>query len=82
MDAGLAQARPSTRTLLAKYLSDRPLGHMFTKQQLRNGTGIQDENLGRRMRELRECGWVINTYREDSALHPNEHQLITKGEIP
>lgn len=79
-DVGLAQANPSTRTRIAEFLSTQDPGLVFTKAWLRDSIGgSNDEQFGRRMRDLRDYGWVIHTYREDPDLSPSEHRLVTKG---
>lgn len=83
MDTGVMQARVSTRTSIAAYLNRQELPFLFTKPALRRAIGSTDENLGRRMRELRELGWVIETYRErPDCLAPAEHLLVMKGTVP
>lgn len=59
-------------------------GGAFTKQQMRTALSTpqkeeQDEQLDRRMRDLRPEGWVITTYREDRTLNPNQLRLVTEG---
>ncbi len=53
-------------------------GHAFTKTELRNafpGTSQVD----RRMRDLRDYGWVIHTNREDASLDPSEQRFVGQG---
>jgi len=53
-------------------------GHTFTKNQLRDafpGTSQVD----RRMRDLRDYGWVIHTNREDAALDASEQRFVSQG---
>lgn len=55
------------------------VGGLFTKEQLRDafqGTSQID----RRMRDLRDFGWRIDTNREDPALEAHEHRFTTEGE--
>jgi hypothetical protein len=75
--------QPGTVHRLAVYLHTQPIGTIFTKADLRRALGgNQDENLGRRMRDLRKFGWQIDTYREDSALQPTQHRLRAYGSVP
>lgn len=53
-------------------------GSVFTKNQLRDafpGTSQVD----RRMRDLRDYGWVINTNREDVTLDASEQRFVSQG---
>lgn len=57
---------------------------VFTKQQMRMALSSaakqeQDEQLDRRMRDLRAEGWIIATYREDRSLNPRELRLVAEG---
>lgn len=59
-------------------------GGAFTKQQLRSALSTpvkeeQDEQLDRRMRDLRPEGWVIATYRQDRELSQNQLRLVEEG---
>lgn len=68
---------------IAICLRTWPIGTVFTKTDLRNVLGgNRDENLGRRMRDLRKLGWVIDTYREDKTLRPTQHRLKAYGDVP
>lgn len=54
-------------------------GNRFTKAAMREAfPGVAQ--IDRRMRDLREAGWVIDTNREDLSLHSNEHRFVTEGE--
>lgn len=53
-------------------------GGTFTKQQLRDAFP-NVEQIDRRMRDLRDEDWVINTYREDRALAVDELRLVKEG---
>lgn len=53
-------------------------GGTFTKQDLRNAFP-NVEQIDRRMRDLRDEDWVINTYREDRALAVDELRLVKEG---
>ncbi|WP_250000077.1 hypothetical protein [Actinoplanes sp. M2I2] len=57
---------------------------VFTKQQMRTALSTsekeeQDEQLDRRMRDLRDEGWVIATNREDKSLALRELRLVREG---
>ncbi|MFD6156893.1 hypothetical protein ACFWF7_20170 [Nocardia sp. NPDC060256] len=55
------------------------VGEMFTKSQLREafpGTSQID----RRMRDLRDFGWRIDTNREDPALGSHEQRFVKQGD--
>ncbi|MFF8373700.1 MULTISPECIES: hypothetical protein [Streptomyces] len=54
-------------------------GEPFTKTALREAfPGVAQ--IDRRMRDLREAGWVIFTSREDPSLNSNEHRFVKQGE--
>ncbi|WP_328742400.1 hypothetical protein OG436_18225 [Streptomyces caniferus] len=54
-------------------------GNPFTKVALREAfPGVAQ--IDRRMRDLREAGWVIYTNREDPSLNSNEHRYVAEGE--
>ncbi|MFE1175028.1 hypothetical protein [Streptomyces sp. NPDC058773] len=54
-------------------------GQLFTKAAMREAfPGVAQ--IDRRMRDLREAGWVIDTNREDPSLHSNEHRFVAEGE--
>lgn len=54
-------------------------GASFTMQSVRDACpGI--EQIDRRMRELREVGWVIRTYKDHAGLQPQELFLETIGD--
>ncbi|ARF63093.1 hypothetical protein B1H20_18155 [Streptomyces violaceoruber] len=53
-------------------------GNVYTKDQLR--AAFPDvAQIDRRVRDLRELGWVIATNREDPQLAPNEAQFVRAG---
>ncbi|HEX8423756.1 MAG TPA: HNH endonuclease [Pyrinomonadaceae bacterium] len=77
-------ARHGSRNRVAHYLFERVgEGHVFSKDALRDmlrmpdGRGI--EQIDRRMRELREVGWVIRNYKDMATLAPNELFLEKVG---
>lgn len=54
------------------------IGSVFTKEQLRTAfDGVSQ--VDRRMRELRDHEWQIDTNREDPALDPSEHRFVRQG---
>ncbi|MER5352065.1 hypothetical protein ABT093_17265 [Kitasatospora sp. NPDC002551] len=54
------------------------LGNVFTKEQLRTAfEGVSQ--VDRRMRELRDHEWQIDTNREDPGLDPSEHRFVKQG---
>ena len=65
---------------VAIYLADEVgEGGTFHKQDLR--AVIPDtEQVDRRMRDLRKCGWVIRTYKDKASLKPNELFLEKIGD--
>lgn len=74
-----------SRNRVAHYLFDQVgEGRVFNKDNLRevlrtaDGRGI--EQIDRRMRELREVGWVIRNYKDMATLAPNELYLEKIGE--
>lgn len=82
MTAAIPATAPSTRAkirdyLVARFLTDGPF--VFTIADLRAACQDQiSEQFSRRMRELREEGFVINTYREEPGiLKPAERRLVS-----
>ena len=72
-------SKSGTRIRVALWLvSEVGPGGTFTKTQLREAFPAV-EQIDRRMRDLREHGWVISTYREDRSLAPDELRLVTVG---
>lgn len=76
--------RPSqsaaSREAVANYLRNTiGLGGTFTMLELREA--VPDANqVDRRMRELRETGWVIDTNRTNPSLPPGRYRLTTIGD--
>ncbi len=59
-------------------LSEVGVCKSFTKEQHRRAfAGISQAD--RRMRDLRQYGWIIHTSAEDATLNPSERRLITIG---
>ncbi|MGK3107593.1 hypothetical protein [Streptomyces sp. WAC05858] len=53
-------------------------GNIFTKAQLRQAFP-DDAQIDRRVRDLRDHGWRIDTSRDDPALKQEEQRYVTKG---
>jgi hypothetical protein len=53
-------------------------GETFTKEQLRAAFPGESQ-IDRRVRDLRDEGWVIHTSREDATLYLEEQRLVTVG---
>jgi hypothetical protein len=70
----------SSRAKLAYYLA-REVGEarIFTMSAVREALPNVNQ-IDRRMRELREVGWEIRTYRDRTTLAPNEYLLETIGD--
>lgn len=67
----------------AKWLREKVgVGGVFTKEDLREAfPGVTQ--IDRRVRDLRKCGWVINTRREDGTLSRAQMRLVkVAGTIP
>ena len=68
-----------TKVRVALWLhSEIGIGGTFTKAQLRDNFP-NVEQVDRRMRDLRDEGWVLVTYREDRSLAPDELRLKVEG---
>ena len=68
-----------TRIRAALWLMDVVgVGNSFTKAELRTAfPGV--EQIDRRLRDLRDDGWVIATNREDRSLDPDELRFVSMG---
>ncbi|MGZ9829490.1 hypothetical protein ACXYTP_21475 [Tsukamurella ocularis] len=60
------------------------LGKKFTMRDIRAAIGDEgvpndDAELARRLRELREVGWRIDSYKDRADLKPAEYIVVTKG---
>jgi hypothetical protein len=68
-----------TRIRAALWLVDAVgEGNSFKKADLRDAfPGV--EQIDRRLRDLRDDGWVIATYREDRSLDPDELRFVSRG---
>lgn len=59
-------------------ISEIGVGNSFTKEQHRQAfSGVTQAD--RRVRDLREYGWVIHTSAEDLTLNPKEQRLVEVG---
>ncbi|MEV6791643.1 hypothetical protein AB0M87_06525 [Streptomyces sp. NPDC051320] len=54
-------------------------GNVFTKTQLKSAFPDTSQ-IDRRVRDLRDFGWRIDTNREDLSLDANEQRFVTQGE--
>ncbi|MGF0316674.1 hypothetical protein [Nocardia fluminea] len=54
------------------------VGELFTKSQLRDAFPATSQ-IDRRMRDLRDFGWRIDTNREDASLGPHEQRFVEQG---
>lgn len=53
-------------------------GNVFTKEQVRSAfPGVSQAD--RRIRDLRDFGWVIKSSAEDASLSPNEQRFVRRG---
>ncbi|WP_181785781.1 hypothetical protein [Streptomyces phytophilus] len=60
-------------------VSEVGVGKTFTKEQLRAAfPGVSQ--VDRRMRDLRDFGWRIDTNREDATLDPHEQRFVEQGD--
>lgn len=70
------EIRRSSKVLVAAFIANIGEGHKFTKLELHEA--VPDfSQVDRRMRDLRECGWVIDNYKVNPSLKPNEY-LVQK----
>ncbi|MEV6973396.1 hypothetical protein [Kitasatospora sp. NPDC093806] len=58
--------------------SEVGLGNVFTSGQLRQAFP-GEEQIGRRLRDLRDHGWQIDTHRNDRTLLQDERRYVRKG---
>lgn len=70
------EIRRSSKVLVAAYIASIGEGSTFTKLELHEAVPNFSQ-VDRRMRDLRECGWVIDNYKVNPALKPNEY-LVQK----
>ncbi|MFD0904579.1 hypothetical protein [Actinomadura sediminis] len=71
--------RLGTKKRVALWLvQEVGVSNVFTKEQLRTAfEGVSQ--VDRRMRELRDHEWQIDTNREDPTLDPSEHRFVRQG---
>ena len=84
-----AEYRPGTRQklgaepkLAAWLYWNVDLGHTFTMRDVRTAIDSDDEHVNRRLRKLREYGWVIPSGQDDASLRPTEYRLDQVGWWP
>lgn len=72
------QIRRSSKVLVAEYIASVGEGNRFTKLDLTKA--VPDfSQVDRRMRDLRECGWVIDNYKVNPLLKPDEYLVKQIG---
>ncbi|MFI0775898.1 hypothetical protein [Streptomyces sp. NPDC021212] len=59
-------------------LAEVGVGQIFTKTELREAFP-ETSQIDRRMRDLRDRGWRIDTNRDDVTLNPNEQRFVEMG---
>ena len=72
------EIRRSSKVLVAAYIATIGEGHKFTKLELHEAVPDYSQ-VDRRMRDLRECGWVIDNYKVNPSLKPNEYLVLKIG---
>lgn len=70
------EIRRSSRVLVAEYIASIGEGNKFIKLDLYKAVPNFSQ-VDRRMRDLRECGWVIDNYKVNPSLKPDEY-LVQK----
>ena len=77
------------KKVIAWHLSELGVGGVFTVEQLEHwvqaamieqGRGGKRVEVDRRLRELRDLGWVISSFGDDARLARNEYRLIQVGQ--
>lgn len=76
--------RIGAKSRLAAFLYCQKIaGDTFSIGEIREAFDINNsENLTRRLRELRELGWVFEGYKANSSLSPTEYLIVEKGWHP
>lgn len=79
--------RGAERRLAAWLFFNMDEGDTFTMPQLRDALGSRDapekaEHLNRRLRRLRDFGWIIPSNKDDRTLPPGTYRLVLKGWHP
>ncbi|MDI5962105.1 hypothetical protein [Streptantibioticus silvisoli] len=59
-------------------LAEVGAGNVFTKTELREAFP-ETSQIDRRLRDLRDRGWLIGTNREDPTLKPSEQRFVQRG---
>lgn len=72
------EVRRSSRVLVAEFIAGIGEGNKFTKLDLNRAIPFYAQN-DRRMRDLRECGWVIDNYKVNPSLAPDEYLVREIG---
>lgn len=71
------------KQLIAEFLSGQRLPFRYTAADLVRRLDLDPAaEFKRRHRELRDLGWVINTYREDPSLDRKQYELTKIGAMP
>lgn len=78
-------SRRGARVLLARWLVGTVgINGIFTiadaELMVMAQTGVKRVEVDRRLRELREVGYVIANYRTDPSLLPDQHRLVKAGD--
>jgi len=81
-DGQLWWQKGGTTKKIASYLwFNVEIGSTFTMADVRKAVGIEEQTQSdRRLRELREQGWVITGYKDDSSLPMNTYRLEKRGQ--
>lgn len=73
-----ASKAPSSGARVAAFIAQVGLGNKFSKMQMLEAVpGVSQAD--RRMRDLREMGWVIDNYKVNPSLKPSEYLLREIG---
>jgi hypothetical protein len=79
---GLPSWRDESRGTMVRcalwLLAEVGVGQIFTKTELREAFP-ETSQIDRRMRDLRDRGWRIDTNRDDVTLNPNEQRFVEMG---
>lgn len=60
----------------------KEIGDTFTTAEIRHGLNTDAEQFQRRQRELREWGWIFDSYQDDPGLEMGQYRLKRKGWWP
>jgi hypothetical protein len=75
---GIRRSGGSGRARLLAFFH-ASVGRVVTKEQLRYVSGIQEHP--RRVRELTEVGWQIDSHLDSAGLHPGEYLMINTEQL-